>query len=187
MIAGLAIAWGIALGALAGGRLGKLADVEIVAWPIMLAAFLAQGLSRGRILGTHPSTWGLLVWSASSLCLVLVLLFWSLPNSSMGFRRGGVLIAIGTGSNLLVVLANEGMPVIAAEPGVVQRVAASAGFYALENAATIAPWLGDALGLTLANRAFLLSAGDILLAVGVVIAIVESTLVRQRDLTPLTP
>jgi len=165
----------------------NLSNVGIAAWPAILAAFVAQGIARGRIVGNSASSWGLIVWATSSLILVLILVSWSLGRSSSAVRRGGTLIAIGTGANLLVTLVNGGMPVLASVSGVAERVGTSAGFYALGNTGTAMLWLGDVMRLPLLGTS-LVSVGDVLLAVGVVVVVIEgSTSTDRAHVTPLTP
>jgi len=187
MVAGLAILWGLALAVASGGRLRRLEHVEVAGWPLVLGAFVIQGIARGRLIGFSASAWGLLVWAVASLALVVVLVAWTLRRSTDVVRRGCSLIAIGTGVNLLVVLANGGMPVASPIAGPIGGIEASGGFYAYANMWTSLPWLGDAMQLPIASRLALVSPGDILLAVGLVIVLCEAATTPSEPPAPLAP
>ena len=187
MIAGLAIVWGLSLAGASGGRLRRLENVEVAGWPLVIGAFVVQGIARGRLVGSSASSWGLLVWSVASLTLVVAMTAWTLRRSTSVIRRGGSLIAIGTAVNLFVVLVNGGMPVATQAAGPIGSIEASGGFYAYANAGTSLSWLGDAMQLPIAGRLMLVSVGDILLAVGLVIVLVEATMTPSGHITPPTP
>jgi hypothetical protein len=78
---------------------------------------------------------------------------------------------MGTALNVLVVLLNQGMPAVFVS-GVEAAIERSGGFYTAINAATIMPWMGDAMRMRLGPSSLLLSVGDVLLAVGVCVVLV---------------
>lgn len=176
MIALIAIAWGVVLAVACGGDLRRLGALHLAGAPVVLSAFLIQGIARGRLLGVKASSWGVLVWGAASLLLVTVLVVWTLRRSDPVVVGGGTLVAIGTGLNLLVVLANAAMPVASVFPGIRGGVDASAGFYTLANRSTSLAALGDVLPLQVLGVYSLLSVGDVLLVMGVAIVLCEATL-----------
>ncbi|MDR3687398.1 MAG: DUF5317 family protein [Coriobacteriia bacterium] len=129
----------------------------------VLALFLAQAFSRGRIVGASATTWGLVVWAAASIGLAALMF----SNAS---QPGAVLAAVGVLLNINVVLVNGAMPVVTpadAHTTAVSVSAASGGFYQLAHLGTVAVWAGDAIRLPILGQQYLLSIGDILLAVGV--------------------
>jgi len=180
MIALIAIAWGLALAVGSGGDLRRLGSLHLAGAPIVLVAFLIQGFARGRLLGTTATSWGVLLWGVSSLLLVAVMMLWTVRKSDPAVVGGGTLVAIGTGLNLLVVLANAAMPVASVLPGVREGVDASAGFYILANPSTALVALGDVLPARIAGVLSLLSAGDVLLVVGVAVVLCQATLGDTR-------
>lgn len=162
MIAAMALLLGVIAGLAAGGKVRNLMEFRLRYEIVLLVAFVAQGVARGRIAGTHATSWGMLVWIAASVSLC-VLLVANLKHAGALVAAAGVLL------NLLVVLANGGMPVTAGEGGVGGAIAQSAGFYRLANDGTLALWAGDAMELAIGGAQFLVSPGDVLLAVGVAI------------------
>ena len=85
--------------------------------------------------------------------------------------------------NLFVVLVNGGMPVATQVAGTISSIEASGGFYSYANAGTVLRWLGDAVRLPFADRLMLVSAGDVLLAVGLMIVLVEATMTSSVNET----
>jgi hypothetical protein len=82
---------------------------------------------------------------------------------------GGILL------NLDVVLGNFGMPVVlgglATGASALSAVRQSMGFYAFAHPGTILVCLGDVLPVEMFGQRALVSVGDILLAVGVIVAL----------------
>lgn len=137
---------------------------------LLLSMFVVQGVARGRFAGTTASALGLGVWCVSSVALVACLVV----NRKV---PGTIVAAAGILLNLDVVLLNGGMPLLVpAGPDLAARgvLSTSAGFYHLAGAATLWLWAADAVDLNLVGQRLLISAGDILLAVGVVVIIVAS-------------
>jgi hypothetical protein len=89
--------------------------------------------------------------------------------------------ALGALANLEVTLLNGAMPVTFSATGALagQVTSGSAGFYQVAHAGSIIPWLGDAMRLDLPLSSFMLSPGDVLLAVGVVVVIASA--MRESD------
>jgi len=170
MLALVGILAGLLLGRLSGGRFTGLSHVKLRFEWVLLAAFIAQAVLRGRLANTVTSGMGLLVWASASLVLIGVL--W------LQHEIPGLLIAaVGVAMNLLVVLLNQGMPVSLPLGEVATRVGgASAGFYHLAGPNTYARVLGDALPLYLGGSVYILSIGDVLLCLGVIVLIVNSML-----------
>lgn len=177
MIAVVAIAVALGLGWAGGGSVGGLATLRLRSEWLMISAFVLQGIARGRLPWTGETKWGYLVWVVTSFFIVGALVAnWRIP--------GTALTAFGTGLNLAVVLVNGSMPVTVPSrlAGiVVERSIPSQGFYALGNPGSIALVLGDAIPMPLGGFAYYLSAGDLLLGVGIVIVVVASMLSGSQE------
>jgi len=174
----VSVAWGAVLGFACGGSLGRLKLVELRYPYLLLAAFLIQGISRGRLVVPGAASWSVVIWGAVSLVLVAALLLQ--PDSPMLN-----LVAVGVALNLLVVLLNGFMPIYAG-PGVdpaavTQAMSDSGGFYAMGTSATIARVLADGLALPVLGHAYLLSVGDVLLLCGATGFIATSMLRENAD------
>lgn len=160
MLAIAALLLGLAGGLAAGGRFQGLMDLKLRFEIALLAAFVVQGVARGRISGTLATSWGLWVWVVASVFLCVLL--------AANLRHAGVLVAAaGVLLNLLIVLANGGMPVVDSGGQALDAVTRSAGFYHLANGGTLMPYLGDAMEFSAAGAQFMLSPGDVLLLAGV--------------------
>jgi hypothetical protein len=171
MIALAAIVLGLSLGIACGGSARGLETLSLrFEWPVLLL-FVVQGIARGRIGGANASAFGLGVWAAS--CIILIVLL--VPD----WRRVGIwVLGVGLALNLLVVLANGGMPVLLNDPMELSKagaqIARSMGFYQLAGPGTALALLGDVLPLDLGAYRVLLSPGDVLLLVGVAALICSS-------------
>jgi len=121
----------------------------------MVVLFLLQGVARARLPFIRAeSDWAVLVWAvAATLLLALAVLN---SRSSQGF---GV-VALGLSANLLVVLANGGMPVLLREG---QTWDYTGAFYHPLTRADVLWFLAD----TLPAGSYMLSIGDVFLLVGV--------------------
>lgn len=161
---------------MSGGVLRGIEAIRLKSEWVILAAFVVQGVARGRLLGTVASSYALIVWVAVS-CLLVILL-------AVNHERRGALVAVaGVLINLDVVLLNVGMPVLVeASSRALTAIAGSGGFYQLASSGTVAPWAGDALALRFMNQAEFLSPGDVLLAVGVAVMVAAAML----DFDPTT-
>jgi hypothetical protein len=179
MLALLAIAVGLLAGIAAGGSPSGLAKIRIRFEAVLVVAFVAQGLSRGRFPGISSSSVGTLVWVAISLVLASVLLF-NHRVPGMTIAAAGVLL------NVDVVLANGSMP--AAASGLLSEMAIqqrSAGFYHLAGHQTLGAWAGDVIRLGLLGQTYLVSAGDVLLAVGTTVVIACACLAESGGKSPV--
>jgi hypothetical protein len=103
----LAGAAGLVAGLLRGGDPGGLRQVAVRAWPVGLAALALQGL-----LPALPA-----VGPLGALLLAVALLALLAVARANGRLAGVPLLALGALANLLVVVANAGMPVAAATLG----------------------------------------------------------------------
>ena len=175
MLAVAAIGLGILGGVLSGGAVSGIAGVRLKYEWAILAAFLAQGVARGRLPGTVASSASLFVWAAVSLLLALLL--------ALNFRSAGALIAgAGVLLNLNVVILNHAMPVVAeASRASLAAVGAAGGFYRMAGPATVMAWAGDTIELGALGGRDLLSVGDILLVVGVAVMIAAAMLNATVD------
>ncbi len=174
----VAACWGVLLGSACGGSLRRLKLVELRYPYLLLAAFLVQGIARGRLVVPGAASWSVVIWGAVSLVLVAALL---VQRDSPMLN----LVAVGVALNLLVVLLNGFMPIYAG-PGVdlaaaTQAMSNSGGFYALGTSATIARVLADGLALPVFGHAYLLSVGDVLLLCGATGFLAASMLREDAD------
>jgi hypothetical protein len=87
--------------------------------------------------------------------------------------------------NLVVVVANMGMPVASNLQVAGHAIGQSGGFYQLAGAETIGGWAGDALPLVAFGQRYLLSPGDMLLMVGVA-ALIASAMLGDSEATGTT-
>jgi hypothetical protein len=160
----IAIGLGLALGIACDGSVRALSAVRLRGEWALLVLFVAQAVARGRLAGlADESSVALAVWATTTAVLVL-LLIWNLKVQGMAVA------AVGTALNGVVVLANGGMPVALAVAGQSVRQ----GYYLPASQWTAAAALGDVLPLTLGGRAtYLVSAGDVLIGVGIIALIVH--------------
>ncbi|HET6352134.1 MAG TPA: DUF5317 family protein [Coriobacteriia bacterium] len=165
MLALSAIVLALVLGPVAGGRIDRLLVGEFPHQTVILVLFVLQAVARGQLVGMAP-TIGLVSWGLVSLVLLLLLL----PQAKV---PGLGVAAAGIASNALVVLLNMGMPVDGSgyfTPTALRgAIAASNGFYHPVTAATHVVWLGDVLPMA----GGLASLGDLLLAVGVAVFLLD--------------
>jgi hypothetical protein len=173
VVALAAVALGLALGWASGGATRGLEALKLRFEVPVIALFVVQAVARGRVAGARATSFGLGLWALS--CVVLLILL--VPD----WRRPGIWIAeMGIGINLMVVLVNGAMPVFlppsAAVASASMSVARSLGFYQLAGPGTVAGMLGDVLQCSFWRFHALVSAGDVLLAVGVTVLIAASML-----------
>ena len=171
MLAVVAVALGLSIGLLGGGSVRALERLNFRHEWVLVVLFVVQGVSRGRIPGTSAISTGMVIWAAASAGLMALLTF--------EVRETGVwAVLLGVAANLLVVLLNAGMPVVLG-PGVRPSTAgasisASAGFYHLASVTSIAPALADSLPIRVMGSRFFMSAGDLLIAVGIAMFIARA-------------
>ena len=72
--------WGIVLGAACGGSLKRLRLVELRYPYLLVAAFIVQGVARGRLILPSAASWGVVIWGVVSLVLVAALLLSAIPR-----------------------------------------------------------------------------------------------------------
>lgn len=159
---GVLLAVGISL--LRGGRFHHAADNRLYWLPALLLGLGLQtllDLLASRDLVGPVGTVSLLLMAEAGV-LAFCIRNW--------FRRGMALIAIGFTLNVLVILANGGMPVspdaivfLGGDPS----AAVIAGKHHLMTSDTILPWLGDVIPVP-RPASTILSIGDIVLAAGMI-------------------
>lgn len=194
MVLGLAVILGLAVGFLTGGRLRHAAQVRLRYLPLLVGALVVQVLIFSAILGTRDIVHR--VGPYIYIGTLIVTLFVMVMNRRI---PGMWIIALGALLNALVITANGGfMPSpedALREAGRLDEVLEDEreqedGSYVLSNS-TIADddtrllFLGDVLaipeGWPLAN---VISIGDILIAIGAVVAIVRVMHLRPREPEP---
>jgi Family of unknown function (DUF5317) len=170
VLAIVAIALGMVIGLAVGGSVVALRAFRMRFEIPIIILFLAQGLARGRIFeGAMPAAIG--VWSCTSAILVVLLVF----NRSI---RGLLICALGVLLNLEASLLNLGMPVAyhgatwSESAGLGRAIVASGGLYRAIDASTIWSWAGDVIPFSIGGQTVVLSVGDVLLIVGVLVAVV---------------
>lgn len=151
-------------------------------WLLLMGAFAAQGVARGRAFGANATAAGIVVWALASLVICGALIWWCRPGSA-GACSGLRLVLVGTLLNVVVVLLNQGMPAASAV-GVDRAVTASQGFYVHLNAGTMLPFLADTVVVDGLGTHFMVSVGDLVLMVGVCVAIVGLMLESTRSALP---
>jgi hypothetical protein len=178
VLALVAIVWGCAIGVVSGGSLRQLTQLRLIGEVFIVPCFVVQALTRGRafaLVGIPALSIG--VWTAASVTLcVCLLLNWK--------RRGCYLAAVGVMLNVVVVLANHGMPV-GPRPGSgdigIVTTGAQAQFYLVDAPGMLLRVAADVLPLELRNAWLMLSVGDVLLAVGVGVVLVGAMLGELRQ------
>jgi hypothetical protein len=158
---------GLVVGKLAGGRLGGLAETRIAAKQLVFAALGLQivAFPFDFLPWTTPTSVARIVWLISFGLLVVMLVL----NRTL---RGAVIVAAGLTCNLLAVVANHGLMPVRSEA----LRASGAGYHVHNNSIQLGDpnlaWLIDRWAaphwLPLAN---VFSVGDVLIAIGTVIAI----------------
>lgn len=162
----LAVAAGLGIGLLAGGRLSHLGSRNLRMWPLLLAGLAAQVLSA-------------LVGGDAELVLLLgsygLLVGFAAANVAM---VGMWLVALGIGLNLTVIAVNGGMPVRAAalrSAGAVDAsvpvVMAASSKHHLERPSDRLVGLGDIIPVEPLRE--VVSFGDVVMAVGVADVVVH--------------
>ena len=144
------IVLGIAAGWLSGGKLGRLADLEVRWWPLLV---LAIGL---RVIAPSIGE-SLVVWILSFGAIGLV----AAVNRDI---PGMWLIVAGAIMNLIVVLANSAMPVDARVAASVGVAIPADGLHRELQDGDLLPFLTDVIPVPVVSRVY--SVGDAMLAVG---------------------
>jgi MFS family permease len=145
------VALGIAAGIAFGGEWRRLSTFTLYLWPLLV---VGAGL---RLLGELVPTSPLAVYFIGLLCVALVAARnWRLP--------GAALISIGTFSNVLVVLLNNGMPVDLTVAAAINALPPENGLYVVLGPNTIFPFLADIIPVGIVPSVY--SVGDFLIAFG---------------------
>ena len=169
----VAVVLGIVLGFASGGSLSRLGLLKFRFEWLILPLFVVQAVARGRLLGlVGASQLSLSVWTAaSSLLAIAMLLNWKFPGMALG--AAGILM------NLDVVLLNAAMPVVlggqagpAATVSAAEMARSTGSFYRVATQGDLLAWLGDVIPVTWGRSIMLVSPGDVVLMVAVVVAIV---------------
>ena len=146
------VALGIAAGIAFGGDWRRLSTFTLYLWPLLI---VGAGLRLvGEIIPASP----LAVYFFGLLSIAVV--------AARNYRLpGAALISVGTFSNVVVVLLNTGMPFdlpLATQIDALPRTS----LYIPQGPATIFPFLGDIIPVTLPFFSSLYSVGDFLIAFG---------------------
>lgn len=159
LLAALAIALGVLEGLAISGGVGFLNSLRIRFPVVLFALFVLQGIARGRLVGLHHAgAYPVLAWLVCSLVLLFIL---TIQSESVGMA----LAATGLGFNVLTVLGNGFMPVETHSA----VLAADTSFYAPANPGVVFRIAGDCLPFVAGSYRILLSVGDVLLVIGVIV------------------
>lgn len=171
----------VVIGYAAGGRLGRLADLDLTRGSLVVGALVVQ--AGGGLVGGAAYPLGLAV----SVLLVAVFL-----GRNRGVRGTG-LVALGLLSNALVVGVNGAMPVSEAASGragiSTQDILSGADpRHELAGRGTHLRWLGDVVPVLLPVHPEVVSVGDVLVAAGLAqLLVVGMTQGRTRRRPPPPP
>jgi Family of unknown function (DUF5317) len=159
----VAAAAGLAIGWARGGEFGTLSRHDFRAFPLLLVAVLLD--AAARIPGVAARS-GPIVFGAAYITLLVVLLL----NRRLPWLS---LVLIGTALNTLVIIANGGrMPVssqaLRSAGGVAEAFRSGTDvFHVLAGPGTPLWMLGDIIGLDLRHMGWVVSPGDVLMALGI--------------------
>lgn len=142
----------------------RLADLRLRHEGLVIALFVVQGIARGRSADlTHAGMWVVFIWSSACILLIVILV------ASMDVP-GVPLISLGLACNVFVTVLNGGMPYLPPDSA---RHLQDGPFYEQVLGHTSLAWMGDVLPDPSAG--WLLSMGDVLLAVGAIAVIVSAS------------
>lgn len=163
MIASVALIWAGVLVLATGGSVRRLSEIELRGAGRIVGLFVLQGLLNSREMGHGGlGEWAVVLWGI--ICALLVLQVWASARTVSGLS----VVATGIVLNLLVVLLNGGMPFLCDE----SLGGSGLAFYHRGGQGTVLPWLADVVPVP---GGLLVSAGDVLLATGVVSVIVRAS------------
>jgi len=174
-----AIAIGMALGLLLGGRISRIADVPFVWGPLVIAGFLAQIVLFTDAVAERVGDAGSILYVGSTMMVDIVLI--------RNIRIAGLpLVAVGAVSNLAAIVANNGyMPASSGAMAILGKqaptvysnstVIAHPALEPLTDQFALPPWL------PMAN---VFSLGDVLIGIGMVVAIVAAMRASQPRRPP---
>lgn len=144
---------GIAAGIAFGGDWRRLSTFTLHLWPLLV---VGAGL---RLFGQLVPTSPLAVYFIGFVCIAVVAARnWHLP--------GAALISVGTFSNVLVVLLNNGMPYDVAVATEINALPPDNGLYVALGPNTIFPFLSDIIPVAIGIFSSVYSVGDFLIAFG---------------------
>ena len=175
VLTAIAVASGIVLGLLRGGRVSALLRVPVRWWPVLVA-----GLAL-HVAGEHGPGGPRLALLVAGLVLLLV---WAGRN--LVRVPGAAVVAVGLGANLAVVAANGHVPVRWDALVQVGQFAADQrdqvrrdGLYRVEDDDTRLAFLGDILAVPVVDE--VVSFGDLIVLAGVVTVTANVLLARRRE------
>ncbi|MDQ1710622.1 MAG: hypothetical protein QOE45_72 [Frankiaceae bacterium] len=176
------------VGAARGGSMHNLSQLELVAWPLVFVAVAAQaaGAFAGSLGLSHAGTLYVLGMVASA---ALVVVFVARNRGLPGMR----LIALGFLLNALVVTVNGAMPV--AQEAADRVGISTVGLYRHADAKhelidgdTLLPDLADVIPVPLpgplARGSNVVSVGDVVLAAGIGVLVVNAMVAVRRRRVP---
>ena len=164
-----AVALGLTIGLLLGGRLSALGEIKFRWWPLVFAGFLLQVVLFQDAVAARVGALGPFLYVGSTLMVVVAVL----RNVDL---PGMPLVALGAACNLAAILANGGfMP---ASPGAMAALG-KADPVIYSNSAVVADPMLEPLTDIFALPSWLpfnniFSIGDAILALGVVVVIVTT-------------
>ncbi len=142
---------GIAAGIAFGGDWRRLSTFTLHLWPLLVIG------AALRLLGYVVPASPLAVYFIGLVCVAVVAARnWRLP--------GAALISVGTFSNVLVVLLNNGMPVELSVAASIDALPPENGLHIALGPTTVFPFLADIIPVGLARGMY--SVGDVLIAFG---------------------
>ncbi|MDP9252877.1 MAG: MFS transporter [Chloroflexota bacterium] len=142
---------GIAAGIAFGGEWRRLSTFTLHLWPLLVIG------AALRLLGYVVPASPLAVYFIGLVCVAVVAARnWRLP--------GAALISVGTFSNVLVVLLNNGMPVDMSVAAAIDALPPENGLHIALGPTTVFPFLADIIPVGLARGMY--SVGDVLIAFG---------------------
>lgn len=159
----------VVVGALRGGRLHNLLDVEARAWWLLLIGFGLQLVASLLPAANRSLAVALLLFSYAPILMMV----------AMNRHAPGMWIAgIGILMNFIVIALNGGMPVLAASVEIAggNPDAVLGGKHVVLDAATRMPFLGDIIPLP----GTVISMGDVFLAIGLGVFAEEQMRIRPR-------
>ena len=172
----VAVAAGVVIGLLRGGRITNLADVSFRLWQALVIGLAVQAASAFAPVGAVA----LLLVSYAALILF----------TAVNFHRVGMgVVLVGIAMNFVVIAANGGMPVRAeaiVAAGVDPDDIATLEFgnkRHLETSEDRLTWLGDIIPVPAARE--VLSFGDLVMSVGIADVLVH--LLRRRPPATISP
>ncbi len=170
----IALVLGLIAGVATGGKIGNLANLRF-RWPLFVVAVLI--VREGALINPFNRIDGVQYVYAASLAALVAWTIWHIS------RLPGVwLVTVGSGLNLIVVLANGGrMPVAPALAGIL-AVRGHIGQYVLMGPDSRLNWLADWIGVP-GPLGGAYSPGDAIVAIG--IALVAFLATRREAVQPV--